>query len=133
MKEIDDNSLWTGREVKRLLAKDAEAGPEIVSTVQAARILGYSPKWWARKCGAGEVDGAYQDEGYWRLPLSSGRALILKRQHSCRRGPSKKAPPAFTASARAKGVSGRKVLSMRPEAVGRRPDRSTKPERPRLA
>lgn len=72
-----------------------ETGPEFISTVQAARRLGWSPKWWAARCIAGELDGAWQDEGYWRFPLKSAHALILRRRSrkGGRRGPRKQPQP----------------------------------------
>jgi hypothetical protein len=103
-----------------------ERGPEFVSTVQAARKLGWSPKWWAARAVAGELDGAWQDEGYWRFPLASAHALILQRrqqrQKSVRRGPRPKAPrtPASPARAESLSTEGTTVLEGRFASVGSR-------------
>lgn len=85
------------RDVVRLVetARVDDDGPENVSTVEASRILGYSPKRWRVWCEAGKVDGAWQDseQGRWRLPLASCRAHLLRLANkssgvrSSRRGP----------------------------------------------
>jgi hypothetical protein len=74
----------------------APEGPEDVSTAQAARILGRSPKWWRLRCTEGVIEGAYQDEGRWHFPLRAGRAYIARRSNRStpiaqrgRRGPNK--------------------------------------------
>lgn len=57
--------------------------PEVLSTVQAARLLGYTPKRWRRWAEQGRVDGAWQDgDGRWRLPREACRAHLgrLSRQ-----------------------------------------------------
>lgn len=90
-----------------LLAWLEQAGdvpePEELSTVQAARLLGRSPKWWRLKCAAGAIEGAYQDAGErWRLPTIAARSHISRRRSrqkklSILRGPRRKAPPARSA------------------------------------
>jgi hypothetical protein len=89
-----------------------EGEPDIVSTVQAARLLGYSPKWWRVRCARGLIDGAYLDGERWRLPITAGRAYILKRRgHKDKakvlRGPNRKAQTAQAGNARrASGEAG---------------------------
>jgi hypothetical protein len=93
----------------------AERGPEFMTTVDAARVLGYSPKRWRVWCEGGLVEGAWQDSdnGRWRLPLASARAHLLRLQQSKRaprksgrRGPNRqKASPAYPALVRAEGLS----------------------------
>jgi hypothetical protein len=62
--------------------------PEEISTVQAARFLGRSPKWWRVACVAGDIDGAYTDAvGRWRFPTAAARAYRarLANQTTARR------------------------------------------------
>jgi hypothetical protein len=100
----------------------APDGPENVSTVQASRTLGRSPKWWRMRCGEGVVEGAYQDDGRWYFPLRSGRAYLLRRANQQtptrrgRRGPNK-AQTAEAPRARAAAGEKRPVLDRRPSAV----------------
>jgi hypothetical protein len=74
----------------------APDGPENVSTVQASRLLGRSPKWWRIRCTEGVIEGAYQDEGRWHFPLRAARAYLARRSNAStptkrrgRRGPNK--------------------------------------------
>lgn len=77
--EINDNSIFTGREVKRMFRELLEAdGSVMVSTVDASKILGHSPDWWRR--AAPEIPGAFQeaDGGPWTLPLGACREHVLR-------------------------------------------------------
>src|SRR5687768_3860208 len=90
----EDGAMIPGKLALQLAESiDRDAGPMILSTVQAARQLGFSPRWWAEKCAADEIPGAWQEEGYWRMPRESAHALILRKSNhrkGVRRGPSKK-------------------------------------------
>lgn len=82
MTEIRDNDIFTGREVKQLLRQALEGeGDVVVSTVEAARILGHSSEWWRR--AAPEIEGAYQPEngGPWSLPLAACRQHLAELRH----------------------------------------------------
>lgn len=94
LSEHADSDLLSVATIKRHLEIMGEDGPENVSTVQAAKILGYSAKRWRVWCEAGKVDGAWQDtdSGYWRLPITACRAHILRLRNKpskpgARRGP----------------------------------------------
>lgn len=82
MTEIHDNSIYTGREVKQLLRKALEGeGDVVVSTPEAARLLGHSPEWWRR--AAPDIPGAYQPAGGgpWSLPLAGCREHLAGLRH----------------------------------------------------
>ena len=97
LQQHEPEDLLSVKTVLKLLDREGEGdGPENVSTVQAARILGYSPRRWRVWCEAGRIAGAWQDSerGYWRLPLAACRAHLLRlnnRQPGARRGPWKQA------------------------------------------
>jgi hypothetical protein len=97
--------------VRRALGR-GQTGPEFLSTVQAAQIIGGSARKWREWAEEGLMDGAKKDEGgNWRLPNSAAREHFarvlagddarksqrggsrpaLSPQASGRRGPRKKA------------------------------------------
>lgn len=53
--------------------REAHGGPEWLSTVEASRLLGYSARRWRDWAQAGEIPGAHQDDGRWRLPNAACR------------------------------------------------------------
>jgi hypothetical protein len=66
----------------------AQGGPAVLSTSQAARLLGYTAERWASWAKAGRLDGAYRDEqGRWRLPNPSCRSLLRELQEQGRHAP----------------------------------------------
>lgn len=102
---INDNDLFTGREVKRMLREVLEGEGDVeVSTTEASELLGHSSDWWRR--AAPEIPGARQDAegGPWTLPLVACRAHLsdlrhegkLRRRHATKkpfgRGPWKGRP-----------------------------------------
>lgn len=82
-------------EAAEKLLSGADAGPEVVTTVQASRILGKSPEWWADAAKAGHVTGAWREGkgAPWNLPLRACRSHLAGLSHrksksrSVRRGP----------------------------------------------
>lgn len=59
----------------------ADGGPEIMSTIQAARRYGWTPKRWRQWAEAGDVFRAWRDDhGNWRLPKESCRRLVEEQQ-----------------------------------------------------
>lgn len=65
-------------------------GPPEMSTVQAARLIGRSPKFWRTAADAGEIDGAYKDDrengtGRWRLPAESPSVPMIVRHRTPKR------------------------------------------------
>ena len=69
-------------------ALEARAGgPATLTTRQAATILGYSSKQWARWCVAGVIGGAWQDTdgGSWRMPRTACEARIEEQRRRGRR------------------------------------------------
>jgi hypothetical protein len=66
-----------------LRAREAQrGGPEIVTSAQAAKVLGYDPAYWSRLAKAGKLPGAYREreEGHWRLPRAECEAHIRRLQ-----------------------------------------------------
>lgn len=54
--------------------------PEILSTAQAARMLGYTTRRWREWAVAGQIEGAWQDDdGRWRLPRRACERWIARR------------------------------------------------------
>lgn len=99
--------------------------PEVLSTVQAARVIGYSPKWWRVRCERGEIE-AWQDSegGPWRFTAEAARKHLAAKQvkkATGRRGPYRKektpAPQALHIGS--EDMETGKVLELRPQAVGR--------------
>ena len=74
---IDDNDLFTGREVKRMLRELADP-PEFLTTVQASRRFGRSNEWWRRR--ADSIPGARQDGPGcpWLLPFAECERIIAE-------------------------------------------------------
>ncbi|MGH2603713.1 MAG: hypothetical protein ACRDJ9_30560, partial [Dehalococcoidia bacterium] len=70
--------------LERLDDPPAGAVPEMLSTVQAARWLGHSPKWWRAAADGGYIEGAWQDEdgGPWNLPARSCREYLRRLQQT---------------------------------------------------
>lgn len=55
----------------------ANGGPEYITPADAARLLGWSPRYWAQHARRGDVAGAIQSTGgQWRLPIEACRAHI---------------------------------------------------------
>ena len=71
--------------------------PRILSTAQAAKVLGYSTKTWLRRCKEGQLPGAFRDErDRWRIPREDAERFIAQ-QHNRNggiRGPRKRGPSA---------------------------------------
>jgi hypothetical protein len=70
---LPDDAQITITVRKADLAKALETragGPLIMTTTQAAHILGYTPERWRRWAQSGAIPGAYQnsEEGAWHLP-----------------------------------------------------------------
>lgn len=62
-------------------------GPVLLSTTQAAELLGRKVKWWRRRAEEGKIRGAYRDppeDGRWILPNDSCRELLeeMERKYS---------------------------------------------------
>lgn len=121
--------------------RDALAGVDphrVLTTGQAAELLGYSADSWRR--WAPEIAGAYQDEGeraLWRLPYTSCtehlRRLQAERRTKRRR---KRGPWSTSASAREAGsesLQAREVVRVRPPAMERRTSNDARPTTLRLA
>lgn len=94
---VPDNDIFTGREVNQMLdTVRRQQMPENLSTVQASKYLGYSPRQWRIWADNGEIVGAWKDSGTgpWRLPAESCREQIRAKQERTRkssfRGPYKK-------------------------------------------
>lgn len=72
-------------------------GPEVLSTRQAADLLGWTPKRWRGWAKDGKIEGAFQDEkDRWRLPNEACREFIADKYHSDtggRRGPQDRGGP----------------------------------------
>ena len=83
---LDDSDTVTvtvGR-LRDLVRYHTTDPPEILSTVQASQIVGFSRSYWAQRAKAGDLDGAFADEGErWRLPLKACKAHVgrLEAQH----------------------------------------------------
>ena len=78
---IRDNDVFTGREVKRMLRELLEGeGDVVISTTEAAELLGHSADWWRR--AAPEIDGARREVegGPWTLPLAGCRAHLGRKR-----------------------------------------------------
>lgn len=75
----------------------ANGGPEILSTSQAAELLGWTTKRWRRWAKDGKIEGAFQDEkDCWRLPNEACREFIADKYQSDtggRRGPQDRGGP----------------------------------------
>lgn len=88
--DMGPNSVYTGREVMRLLASIfVEEGEHEVSTVQASELLGHGSAWWAGECRAGHIPNARQPGGpgsMWYLPLREAREHLanLRKQGKAR-------------------------------------------------
>lgn len=106
-----DTILSVGVRVGDLLkaVQARAAGPDELSTSQAAAHIGRTTKWWRQQCEAKRIDGAYLDEsGRWRMPnhaarehlaslsIGGGKPSITKnpKTRSSRRGPRKDNRPA---------------------------------------
>lgn len=76
MDESDLVSLTiTAGALKRAM-KMAAGGPEVMSTAQAARVFGWTPKRWRAWAESGRIAGAWRDDrGRWRLPKAGCRAV----------------------------------------------------------
>jgi hypothetical protein len=88
--------LRDGEEITITLRKDAliegflmaAGGPEVLSTAQAKRLLGYSAERWADWARAGRIRDAYRDEqNRWRLPNRSCRVLLDEQMAAGKRIP----------------------------------------------
>ena len=94
---LDDRDTVTvsvGR-LRELVATAAADAPEILSTVQASAIIGFSHSYWRDKASNGLVEGAFQDGDRWRLPTRSCKKYVAQLQahhrRSVLRGPRRKA------------------------------------------
>lgn len=79
-----DTRVRAGWVLDRLDDAPAFRPPDVLSTTQAARWLGKSPKWWRSAADTGRLEGAWQDAegGPWNLPVASCRAyLAVLQQH----------------------------------------------------
>lgn len=111
---FEDNSVYTGREVKRMLALVPADGGREVGTTEAHRLIGRSSKFWRIACEQGEIDGAYKDGTRWRFRLEAARAYLARRknrnQRGVRRGPNRKASSPQAGRAGATGPEAGPVL-----------------------
>ena len=87
---LDDSDTVTvtvGR-LRDLVRYHTTDPPELLSTVQASRIIGFSHSYWRDKAAKGLIDGAFQEgEGEsWRLPLKACRAHVGRLQAQHRKG-----------------------------------------------
>lgn len=111
----------------------------ILTTVDSAKIFGYSSDTWAKWASDGLIEGAYQDgpRGIWRLPYEGVEARIervradkAKRKVGRRRGPWREetATPS-TPLAGPEGVprEGITVLQGRSETLGWEADGDARP------
>lgn len=100
----------------------------LLTTGQAAAELGYSADTWRAWAEAGQVQGAFRDDGEdgtWRLPLGACEDHLdrLRKGGTNRRrarGPWKAAQAPQARGARSEADPGGKVVRLRPEALGRR-------------
>ena len=79
---LDDGDTVTvsvGR-LRELVATAAAEAPEILSTVQASAIIGFSHSYWRDKASNGLVEGAFQDGDRWRLPTASCKKYVAQLQ-----------------------------------------------------
>lgn len=141
---LPDEALVPIRWVKQVLA-EAPTEPSqhrVLTTGEAADQLGYSSPTWREWCEAGEIDGAYRDEGeagMWRLPLPACLEHLARLQSKAlnrrrKRGPWKKAgPSAQTARAGTGADTEGTLVFRRPSPVGRRAPDDAGPEGGRLA
>ena len=99
---LDDSDTVTvtiGR-LRELVATAAAEAPEILSTVQASAIIGFSHSYWRDRAAKGTIEGAFQDGERWRLPTASCKKYVaglqlnyqgkLLRGRSGLRGPRRK-------------------------------------------
>lgn len=76
---------FTVRALKRALEM-AAGGPRVMSTSQAARIFGWTPKRWRSWAEASLIEGAWKDEQRrWRLPNASCRLRASQVAPAARR------------------------------------------------
>ena len=108
---LDDSDTVTvtvGR-LRELVRYHTSDPPEILSTVEAKAIIGWSHSYWRDKASRGLIEGAFQDGERWCLPFSSckkyvatlqlnyqGRVLRGRSGPRGPRGPTKKASWAQT-------------------------------------
>lgn len=61
-----------------LALRNVAAGPEFMTTHQAARYIGLAPGKWRDLAAAGRIEGAWQEEegGRWYLPKASCAAYV---------------------------------------------------------
>lgn len=119
------------------------SGARVITTGQAAELLGYSADTWRGWAEAGEVDGAYRDDGtdgHWRLPLAACEEHLARLQGGAlhrrrKRGPwpKKAGPTPQAARVGAEADPEGKVVRLRSPALGRRASDDAGPAEPRLA